>query len=266
MSVESTTKRAPKKFIEDSDEEMIQIEPSKKKVSFKEPELEVEPIQEPELEPEEDLPSEEQEAEEDKQEDDPISEEQEPEQESEEKEPEQEEEPMSKKAPKSNEGKGLGKGGASRYKKANSVEEDEVIEEEPVPKKVTKKVPKGKYDNLTLKQLQALLKERNIPGRSKFKSKESIIPVLEENDKTGEVFESKPPKKSKKTTASKTKEEEQVEPIEEDAEIETYTKQLLESLRKMKKHALTQDSEFKTGFAEYMKALCNQMQDYQSSM
>lgn len=225
MSVESTIKRAPKKFIEESDEEMIQIEaPKKKVVSFKKPEVEVEQEQEEQVE-------------EGPVQDEPIDE----------PEPESQEEPTPK-----------------EVKKPKQVidEEDEEIEEDLVPVKKTPKTPQSKYAKLTLKQLQALLKERNIPGRSKFKSKETIIPVLEDNDKSGVVYEANPPKKSK--TAIKKKEK--VEPIEEDAEIETYTKQLLETLRKMKKHALNQDSEFKTGFAEYMKSLCEQMEDYQSSM
>jgi hypothetical protein len=209
---------------------MIQMERPKKKVSFNE-QIEEEPIQEESEEPAQDEPEE-------PVQDEPIDE---PELES------QEEEPTPK-----------------DVKKPKQVieEEDEEIEEDSVPVKKTPKTPQSKYSKLTLKQLQALLKERNIPGRSKFKSKETIIPVLEDNDKSGVVYEANPPKKSK--TASKKKES--VEPIEEDAEIETYTKQLLETLRKMKKHALNQDSEFKTGFAEYMKSLCEQMEDYQSSM
>jgi flagellar biosynthesis/type III secretory pathway chaperone len=67
--------------------------------------------------------------------------------------------------------------------------EDEVLEEDPKPKKQTKPKetkPKGKYDDMTFKELQALTKERNVSGRSVLKNRTLIIQKLEELDQQPE--------------------------------------------------------------------------------
>jgi hypothetical protein len=69
--------------------------------------------------------------------------------------------------------------------KTNSNDEDEVIESdtEVVKKKSSKpSKPKGKYDDMTLKDLQNLTKERKVVGRSALKNREAIIAKLEELD------------------------------------------------------------------------------------
>lgn len=69
--------------------------------------------------------------------------------------------------------------------KVSNNEEDEVIESDnEVPKKKSSKPskPKGKYDDMTLKQLQNLTKERKVVGRSSLKNRDAIISKLEELD------------------------------------------------------------------------------------
>jgi len=65
-------------------------------------------------------------------------------------------------------------------KHLQSRNEDEVIEDEPQPKKEAK--AKGKYDDMTFKELQAITKERNVAGRSVLKNRTLIIQKLEELD------------------------------------------------------------------------------------
>lgn len=64
--------------------------------------------------------------------------------------------------------------------------EDEIIDEEVKVKKTNKKKenkPKGKYESMTMKELQSLAKERNVERRSLLKKRDDIIEKLEELDR-----------------------------------------------------------------------------------
>jgi hypothetical protein len=74
--------------------------------------------------------------------------------------------------------------------------EDEIIDTE-VTKKKTKK-PKGKYDNMTMKELQTLAKERNVEKRSYLKKREDVIEKLEELDRTPQDKNEEEPKPKNK--------------------------------------------------------------------
>lgn len=77
-------------------------------------------------------------------------------------------------------------------------DEDEVIEEEepkPKSKKSSKpSKPKGKYDEMTLKELQTLTKERKVKNRSSLKTRDAIIHRLEELDANPPAEEEEAPK------------------------------------------------------------------------
>ena len=66
--------------------------------------------------------------------------------------------------------------------KAKPVEsnDDEIIEDEEPVRKPTK--PKGKYSSMTLKELKELMKERSVPSRSFYKTRDAIIARLEQLD------------------------------------------------------------------------------------
>lgn len=83
--------------------------------------------------------------------------------------------------------------------------EDEIIDEEVKVKKTNKKKenkPKGKYESMTMKELQSLAKERNVERRSLLKKRDDIIEKLEELDRCprDEEEESKPKNKYQRMT------------------------------------------------------------------
>lgn len=82
--------------------------------------------------------------------------------------------------------------------------EDEIIDEEVKVKKTNKKKenkPKGKYESMTMKELQSLAKERNVERRSLLKKRDDIIEKLEELDRCPrDEEESKPKNKYQRMT------------------------------------------------------------------
>lgn len=84
---------------------------------------------------------------------------------------------------------------SKKVETVNDTEEDEVIDEEEPKKTKSKKQskPKGKYDEMTLKELQTLTKERQVVGRSTLKNREAIIAKLEELDLCPQIDEEPKP-------------------------------------------------------------------------
>jgi hypothetical protein len=169
--------------VEIEEVEIEEVEPEPEEVDLEEPELEPE---EQELEPEEVVPEEnpvnkEKPSKKDKKKVKVIEPAVDPEQDN------SSESPAKKKNSKSKKNK---------PKFVEEEDEDEVIEgETEVVKKKSSKPskPKGKYDDMTLKDLQNLTKERKVVGRSALKNREAIIAKLEELDAQPQSEEERKP-------------------------------------------------------------------------